>query len=204
MTSALHLAAYCALSLSAAAACASEDEDIPSAIGQMAMLPSRSLAAGEPLSDHELQQRSARIGRIGRIGRIVVTIEDVFEDSLSLSAPYRVVNSLHIATHIETIRQQLLFREGDAFNRRVLDETARLLRDQRYLADASIEPLRYNQDNTVDVLVRVHDVWTMSPGLSFGRKGGENSMEFEFEDTNFLGLGKTVSASRSKNVDRSA
>lgn len=198
MKSALHLAAYCALLLGAAAARASDDDGIHSAIGQMAMLPSRSLAMGEPLSDRDLQQRNARIGSI------VVTIDDVFEDSLSLSAPYRIVNSLHIATHIETIRQQLLFREGDAFNRRVFDETERLLREQRYLAEASIEPLRYNEDNTVDVLVRVHDVWTMSPGLSFGRKGGENSMEFEFEDTNFLGLGKTVSASRSKNVDRSA
>jgi outer membrane protein assembly factor BamA len=65
--------------------------------------------------------------------------------------------------------------------------------------------VRYNEaDNTVDVLVRVHDVWTLSPGLSFGRKGGENSAKVEFSDTNFLGLGKELSFARSSDVDRSA
>ncbi len=158
-----------------------------------------SKAAAAP-SDAELEHREARIGNIQ------VVIDDVFEESAtSLSTPYRVVNSLHISTRLATVNQQLLFREGDAFNRRVLDETARLLRDQRYLAEASVETLSYSDDdNTVDVLVRVHDVWTMSPGFSFGRKGGENSTRFEFEDTNFLGLGKTVSVGRSQNVDRSA
>jgi outer membrane protein assembly factor BamA len=149
-------------------------------------------------TDSELHDRGARIGKIQ------IAVDDVFEQSLSLAAPYRIVNSLHISTHVATVNQQLLFREGDAFDRRVLEETERLLREQRYLADASIETLRYNDDNTVDVLVRVHDVWTMSPGVSFGRKGGENSTRFEFEDTNFLGLGKTVAVERSANVDRSA
>jgi hypothetical protein len=84
----------------------------------------------------------------------------------------------------------------------VLNESARLLRAQRYLNDAEIEPIRYNDDNTVDVRVRVHDVWTMNPGISFGRKGGTNSTSAKFVDSNFLGLGKLVSLSRSSDVDR--
>jgi len=173
-------------------------DDIRGAMPQLAMLtPSNGGSFGMP-TDRELASRHARIGHIQ------IAIDDVFEQSLSLSAPYRIVNSLHISTHVATVNQQLLFREGDAFDRRVLDETERLLREQRYLSDASVQTLRYNDDNTVDVIVRVHDVWTMSPGISFGRKGGENSTRFEFEDTNFLGLGKTVSLERSQNVDRSA
>lgn len=92
----------------------------------------------------------------------------------------------------------------DHFDRRVMDETERVLRDERYLSDASVQVLRYNDDDTVDVVVRVHDVWTLSPGLSFGRKGGENSTMFNFDDANFLGLGKQVSIARSQDVDRSA
>ena len=185
----------CALILSASLARA---DDIGTQTGALAMLTPhmRGTLAGVP-TDRELEARGARIGRIQ------IMVDDVFEES-SLSAPYRMVNSLHISTHSATVDQQLLFREGDAFERRVLDETERLLREQRYLSDASVETLRYNDDNTVDVLVRVHDVWTMSPGISFGRKGGENSAKVEFEDTNFLGLGKTVSLGRSQNVDRSA
>ena len=79
------------------------------------------------------------------------------------------------------------------------------MRAQRYLNEATVEPVRYNEaDNTVDVLVRVHDVWTLSPGLSFGRKGGENSARVKFADTNFLGLGKELSLARSSDVDRTA
>lgn len=149
-------------------------------------------------NDAELEQRGARIGHIE------IQVDDVFEQTLHLSAPYRLANGLHISTHQQTVAQQLLFRSGETYNRRLLDETERLLRGQRYLNDATIEPIRYNGDNTVDVRVRVHDVWTLSPGISFGRKGGENSTKVKFADTNFLGLGKQVSLERSSNVDRTA
>ena len=148
--------------------------------------------------DEELKTRHARIGRID------VQVDDVFETREPLSAPYRLANDLHISTHTQTIASQLLFHTGDSFSRQTLDETERLLRGRRYLNDATIEPVRYNADNTVDVVVKVHDVWTLSPGLSFGRKGGANSTRLEFEDTNFLGLGKQVSLSRSSNVDRTS
>ena len=148
--------------------------------------------------DTELEKRGATIGRID------VRIDDVFEDQTSLAAPYRVVNGLHISTHDETVRQQLLFRSGEPFHRRVLDETERVLRGQRYLNEASVTVVRYNDDNTVDVEVRVHDVWTLSPGFSFGRKGGENNTRLKFEDTNFLGMGKQIGMARSSDVDRTA
>lgn len=200
MRSRLRCAVSCALLLgSPIAVSVADDGGLGEAPGQMAMLVPR---VGGKLAtmpdDGELEARGARIGKIQ------VIVDDVFEESLSPSAPYRLVNSLHISTHVATVNQQLLFREGGVFNRRVLDETARMLRDLRFLADASVETVRYNADNTVDVRVRVHDVWTMSPGISFGRKGGENSTSIEFEDTNFLGLGKTISLGRSQDVDRSA
>ena len=155
--------------------------------------------AGNVARDADLEQRGARIGNIE------VQVDDVFEHTTHLAAPYRIANNLHISTHDGTVQQQLLFHSGDRYDRRVLDETARLLRAQRYLGEASVEPVNYNEaDNTVDVLVRVHDVWTLSPGLSFGRKGGENSARVKFEDTNFLGLGKELSFGRSSDVDRTA
>lgn len=142
--------------------------------------------------------------RGARIGRIDIEVEEVFENATHLAAPYRVVNGLHMETHERTVLQQLLFSAGDPYDPRVIEETERLLRGQRYLEDAVIVPARYNEDNTVDVLVRVHDVWTLSPGFSFGRKGGENNTRLKFEDTNFLGLGKQVSLARSSDVDRTA
>ena len=52
-----------------------------------------------------------------RIGRIDIQVDDVFENTLSLSAPYKVANGLHISTHLQTLRQQLLFRSGEPFHR---------------------------------------------------------------------------------------
>lgn len=155
--------------------------------------------AGPVARDAELVQLGARIGNIE------VEVDEVFETTSQLGAPYRLANNLHISTQDSTVQQQLLFHTGDLYDRRVLDETARMLRAQRYLNEASVEPVRYNDaDNTVDVLVKVHDVWTLSPGLSFARKGGENSARVKFEDANFLGRGKQLSFGRSSNVDRSA
>jgi hemolysin activation/secretion protein len=136
------------------------------------------------------------------IGWIDIQVDEVFEDSQPLAAPYRFANALHIATRREAVRAQLLFKSGDPFDRRILDETERNLRSQRHLNDAEIEPTRYNEDGTVDVVVRVHDVWTLVPSFSFSRKGGTNSSEFEIEDSNLLGLGKAVSVERSSDVDR--
>jgi outer membrane protein assembly factor BamA len=150
-----------------------------------------------PAADDQLQLRDTRIGRID------VQVQEIFEQD-SLSVPYRLANDLHISTREQTVLQQLLFRSGDTYDPRLIDEAARLLRAQRYLSDATITPLHYNDDNTVDVLVKVHDVWTLNPGLSLSRKGGENSTRFKVEDTNFLGLGKQITLARSSDVDRTA
>ena len=157
------------------------------------------LVAQGALEETVLEARGARIGRID------VSVDDVFESTNGLSAPYRAANGLHMSTRVGTVRSQILFASGDEYDGRLIEETARLLRAQRYFGDASVRPVRYHEDaNTVDVLVRVHDVWTLSPGFSFGRKGGENSTRFKFEDTNFLGMGKQLSLARAADVDRSA
>ena len=159
-------------------------------------LPTSADGTGMP-ADADLQRRGARIGRV------FVEVDEVFEEGSALAAPYRMVNGLHVATHRDTVLQQLLFQTGDPYDPRLIAESERLLRSQRYLNEAEIKPVGYDE-NLVDVLVRVHDVWTLSPGVSFGRKGGENSTRFEFEDTNFLGRGKQATIARSSNVDRSA
>jgi outer membrane protein assembly factor BamA len=147
-------------------------------------------------SDAQLESQHARIGRI------VIVVDDIFENETRKNL-YHVVNSLHISTRKKTITDQLLFHSGDVFERRLLDETERLLRSQRYLNAASIQTSVYNADNTVDLIVRVHDVWTFQPGISFSRKGGANSSRAELEETNLFGFGKQISFQSASNPDRS-
>lgn len=165
-----------------------------------ALVLSPMLVAGIP-DDAQLQASGARIGRID------IKVIDVFdpENPKESGTLYRVANFLHIDTREATVRPQLLFKPGEPYSRHALDETERNLRARRYMEDASITPVAYHADtNTVDLLVRVHDVWTLNPGASYGHSGGESSSGAQISESNLLGWGKSISVARTRDVDRSA
>ncbi len=134
-------------------------------------------------------------------------MEDIFDPTQpgESAAPYRWANQLHLSTREDAIRSQLLFHEADTYSRQKISETERLLRGRRYLFDAWIDPACYHAaDNTVDLHVRVRDVWSLNPGLHFSRKGGSNNVGFELQDQDFLGRGSLVSVGWASDVDRSS
>jgi hypothetical protein len=140
-----------------------------------------------------------------RIGEVIVRVEPIFDPANEREsyAVYRLADRLHIDTRAATLRAHLLFRPGDVFSQRVLDETARNLRMQRYVREPTVRAVAFH-DGVVDVEVRVRDVWTTNPGASFGRAGGANSSGFEFEELNLFGLGKQVSLGFKQNADRAS
>ena len=141
-----------------------------------------------------------------RVGTIEIEVEDIFDPRQpgEGAIPYRLANDLHVRTRADVVRSQLLFEEAQPYSRQKVAETERLLRGRRYLFDAWIEPTCYHADDqTVDLHVRVRDVWSLNPGFTFNRKGGANRTGLEVEDQDFLGRGELVSVSWGKNVDRS-
>jgi hypothetical protein len=153
-------------------------------------------AAGLP-TDAELERDDARIGYIGIDERPLFDVGRQDQNS-TLS---RTANRLHVATREATIADRLLFRSGDPYRASLLQESARILRDTRYLRDAVIRPVAYH-DGLVDVEVTTQDVWTLNPGFSFGRKGGQNTGGIEVEDLNFLGLGTQLGVGFTRGVER--
>lgn len=145
----------------------------------------------------ELERQGAVVGEIYINAGNVFDVEDPEENR----ALYRLANRLHIRTQPEVIRQQLLFKSGDRYSRRLLDESARILRSARYLYDASVEPIAF-RDGKVDIAVTTRDVWTLNPGASFSRHGGKNSTGVEIEELNLLGTGTDLSIARRSDVDR--
>jgi len=113
----------------------------------------------------------------------------------------RLGNRLHVKTRDSTVADQLLFREGDLYRASAVAESARILRTSRYLRDASIRPIAY-QDGFVDLEVATQDVWSFNPGFSFGRRGGSNSTGFELEELNFLGSGTRFGIGYKSDTDR--
>jgi hypothetical protein len=155
-------------------------------------------AAGVP-TDAQLEAAGARIGAISIRAMQIFDTSDPREDN----SVFRTANHLHVRTRDSAIRSQLLFRRGDPYSRRVLDETERNLRQLDFVREPSIRPTRYH-DGVVDLEVITHDVWTLQPGLNFSRSGGANRSSVEFEDSNLLGLGKSIDLGHGSNVDRSS
>ena len=139
------------------------------------------------------------------IGKIELDIRQIFDESdrRENNGLYRLANDLHIRTKPATIDAQLLFHVGDHFDPKKLEETERNLRKLRYIYDARIVPEKY-ENGKVDIKVITKDVWTLSPGISFGRSGGANNTRFELEDTNLFGWGKKIQIGHGSNVDRTS
>ena len=137
------------------------------------------------------------------IGKIILNKADVFDlsDPKENNAFYRLANKLHIITRDHVIEQQLLFAPGDKFSKRQIEETERILRRNTYFFDASVTPVN-REDGTVDLQVNTRDVWTLKPGFSFARSGGENRTLIKLEELNLFGWGQQVLVARSDNEDR--
>jgi outer membrane protein assembly factor BamA len=156
--------------------------------------PTSSLPSGQELD----AQRAT-------IGAIRIANDNVFDTSLAEenNSLFRLANRLHIKSRADVIAQQLLFKSGEPYSDRLLRESERILRRNRYLYDADIVPTAYH-DGIVDLEVRTRDVWTLKPGINLGRSGGENSGGFEIQESNLLGYGKEITIARQTNVDRTA
>jgi len=139
------------------------------------------------------------------IGKIVLDKSDVFDLSNpeENNALYRLANRWHIITKDKVIQQQLLFKSGDAYSQRLIDESGRILRKNRYFFDATIKPLRV-KDGVVDVSVATRDVWSLGPDFSYSRSGGENRSGIGIEENNLLGRGQKLRVKYEDNVDRSS
>ncbi len=137
------------------------------------------------------------------IGRIILHKENVFDTSnpKENNALYRLANRWHIQTRDSVIRQQLLFREGDRYSRRLVEESARLLRRNSYLYTAEIVPFHY-ENGVVDIEVRTRDMWTLNPGVSISRSGGENKTRMSLSESNLLGRGSRLRLAYVDDVDR--
>ena len=143
--------------------------------------------------------------RATKIGSIYYEIGDVFD----LTNPeedkrlYRLANRAHITTRRSTLENILLVEPNDQFESRLLEESARAIRAAGYISEASVTPVNYDElNNTVDVQVTTRDAWSLTPELKLSRNGGVNEYGFGVAEENLLGLGKSLTASYSSDVDR--
>lgn len=137
------------------------------------------------------------------IGAIRIDTHDIFDldDPKENNALFRLANQLHVTTRPSVIARDVLFKPGERVSVKLIDETERLLRSNRYLHDVQIRPVNY-RDGVVDIEVSTRDTWSLDPGLSASRAGGANSGRLSLREYNLLGSGISAGISYSSNVDR--
>jgi hypothetical protein len=155
--------------------------------------------AQEPLDFDRLEQLGVTIGSVN------LQIEDVFntDDPAEDKRLYRWANRVHRNTRPGVVESILLFESGDPLTEQIIDETARLLRDRHFVADASVTASNFDAaTNTADVDVWIRDAWSLEPDLKISRSGGENEYGIGFVEDNLFGLGKSLTVTYSSDVDR--
>lgn len=178
------LTALCVL-LAATARVAGADVEAPLAVGEC------------DIPDAQLESQGTRIRSIEIDNLNIFDLDDPEEDK----ALFRLMNGLHARTRPWVIERQLLFEEGDPFDRRKLEETERILRATNYLYDSRIVVSSCDESG-VEVLVRTRDVWTLQPGISVSRSGGESRVGLDIQEENFLGRGGSVRYARKIDEER--
>lgn len=145
------------------------------------------------------------------VRKIVVEHEDVFAPGERLNVPplpdltfiFDVANFIHVDTREQVVRRELLVREGDPADPRLLDESERNLRQLGFLRAVRVLT-RPAGAGLVDVVVQAQDTWTTEPRLSITSGGGKQTSEFGFIERNVLGYGKALGVRHVTRIDRSA
>jgi hypothetical protein len=138
------------------------------------------------------------------IGEIRIKTDDIFDtsDPKEDNWLFRLANTLHIKTRPSVIRRALVIHSGERVSASRVEESERLLRQNSYLYEVHIRPVAYH-DGIVDIEVQTRDTWTLEPGVSFSRSGGNNSSGVTVRDRNLLGTGVTLGYSQTSDPDRS-
>ncbi len=150
-------------------------------------------------TDEELVAQGALIGTI-HIRNLNVFDPSKANESRAL---FRLANRIHVTTRSGVVEKKLLFHSGDLYSPRVLRETERYFRTLRFIHDAWIQPIAWDGTH-VDLLVVTRDVWTLAPGASFNREGGDNTWSVHVQESNLFGTGRFLDVKYTDDRDRTS
>ena len=145
-----------------------------------------------------------------KIDSIFVLQHGALEGSKSLSSEDSLVyvwadwirdNVLLNRTRRATIERRLLFQRGDTLDSLRLAETERLLRQERFLADAKVRTQRTSDGRNV-ATIETWDKWSTSVLTGLNRSGGELQWLLGLSESNLMGTGRTINGYYQSTVRR--
>lgn len=138
-----------------------------------------------------------------RIEEMKVVRKNVFDPEIKEENKklFLWVNKFHFLTKERIIRQELLFKEGDIYDKKLLEESERNLRDLGFLGKVKIEEIK-KDNGGVDLLVKTQDQWSTVVSFSGEAVGKYYSLEIYFEEHNLLGWGKSLVMGYTKTTEK--
>lgn len=140
------------------------------------------------------------------ITHIETKILNSFEDAKTHSdfekQVYNFLHKLRFKTKPSVIRRNLLFTEGDTVRFEKVTESARNLRRNRFISDASIELLP-NGDGSYTAMITSSDNWTTNAALNLSKPGEQWFYNIGLVEYDLLGYGIEAGVLSSKGPERS-
>ena len=176
--------------------CFSAEPSVSAPKGELGVAETELIGPDYSLERSEQRFRPYEGKRIGsiRIKRLEVFGASVNDTTrVNTSRLEKALNRINFNTRDTTIRQSLLFQEGDSIDPYVLADSERLLRYLDFIQDAQIDviPDKVNTESA-SILVIVKDQWSLL--LSGNLKKG-NGFKFNMTERNILGMGHQISNS---------
>lgn len=125
------------------------------------------------------------------INNIQIIRKPVFSITKKFKKLFHNLNKLHVLTLKSTIRKDLLFKEGEVYDPKIIENAERKLRSRKYIREASIIPETVS-DTLVNILVITTDQWTTIIGGAMKKtEKGENTLKLILKEYSLFGYGKT-------------
>lgn len=163
----------------------------------LACVPAVALAQTGDSGGNGFGPRATVIDSVAIVSRNVFDPEEAAESLL-----FRLANAFHIRTRRYVIRQELLFKVGEAYDSAKVAETARNLRALQLFRDVDIDSLR--SGDTLTVRVNAADAWTTTLQADGRSSGGDLMWGLGVKEKNLLGTGTTGRIKYRKEVDRNS
>ncbi|WP_205510917.1 hypothetical protein [Longitalea arenae] len=106
-----------------------------------------------------------------------------------ISALTRTADRLQTNTQDWVIRELLFIKKGQLVDPYLLADNERFLRDQNFIKDARIVIRRTSHEDSVDVLVRLRDVFSWGAEV---KASGIKDFQLSVYDANFLGMAQRL------------
>jgi len=150
-------------------------------------------------SDFSLENKDSTL----QIGEIQIVRKSVFDPEIKEENKklFLWVNKFHFLTKDKVVRQELLFKPGDNYDQKLVEESERNLRNLGFLGKVKIEEKNQN-DGRVDISVKTQDQWSTTANFSGQIVGKYYALLIYFEEHNLLGWGKSLVLAYYKNTER--